>query len=97
MIKLLEDSSFSMGVQASSTPKRSSTSPSVIGSLVSQSMAIIDEHDSPPEHTSPSFSYNESSHDAEDVQRRLDYSCPNCKILEGKVKELKKTLEHLSK
>lgn len=101
MLNLLGNSSFAGNLTSLHSPEHSlqeSTSPSTVGSLLSQSIAIINQpNHSVSEHTSPISNFQDADHDIEIVKSRQDSHCSNCRVLEEKVRKLEKMLESLSK
>ena len=105
MLDLLGNSLFDESSSSPDSPEHSfffslffDSPPSTVGSLLSQSFAILDEPNSLSDHTSPSSISNTSADQDIDVVKFCQApKCPNCNLLEEKVKKLEKKLESFSK
>lgn len=106
MLDLLGNSSFDESLSSPDSPEHSplnssfDSPPSTVGSLLSQSFAILDEQNSLSHHTSPSSMSDTSADQDQDVDV-VEFcqapQCPNCSLLEEKVRKLEKKLESFSK
>lgn len=104
MLDLLGNSSFDESSSSPDSPEHSllhssfDSPPSTVGSLLSQSFAILEEPNSLSDHTSPSsISDTSADQDIDVVEFCQAPQCPNCSLLEEKVRKLEKKLESFSK
>ena len=97
MLDLLGNSSFDESLSSPDSPEHSplnssfDSPPSTVGSLLSQSFAILDEQNSLSHHISPSsMSDTSADQDVDVVEFCQATQCPNCSLLEEKVRKLEK-------